>query len=445
MLQLNRYFSLQVHIRTVNMVGSSSKWVICIALLIGIGLTTSTDSLDFSRSNLTEVPKCPLKQSITSINLDENNIQELFPHSFISYDELTTMNLACNGLQKIHDGTFDNVHNLKSLNLSQNSIVQLPAGFGPSTTKITSIFLISALGDLRLLTDPYFSAFTGLKNINIGSNNVANLNDTFFPPNVQRIYANTGTMDRFPPMSSLTPSIQILAFAEHQLATMSQEAIVGLFELQEVIMYKNKINNFPNFSHCGKLTLLRFDHNQLSYIPKEHIGGLESIYKIHISYNWFVNMTDISHLRSLEKFFIGYNLITEIPTSFIEGLVNMKTFACNNNKLKSLPNISAFFPVLEELYVQGNYLKTLPDLFEFPSLATLQAAENSYECNVSLCGLRMVPWLKPSVNNLKDKPLCNLPPTYADTEVVRFHPTLMECYRGKPSNNATVSMVDLFF
>ena len=420
------------------MVGSSSKWVICIALSIAIGLTTSTDSLDFSQSNLTEVPICPINQSIASFNLDDNKIKELFPHSFINCHELTRISLACNGLQKIHDGTFDNIHNLNSLTLNENSIAQLPADFGPSTTTLTSIFLVSAMEDLRLFNYPYFSAFTRLAIINIGLNNNGNLNDTFFPPNIRWILANTGTMDTFPPISSLTPNIQILAFAEHQLVTIPQKAVAGLFELHELIMSKNIIKIFPNFSHCKKLTLLRFEHNDLSYIPRSHIEGLESIREIHFINNWLSNMTDISHLISLQKFFIGYNLITEIPVWRIEGLPHMKTFACNNNKLKSLPNISAFFPELEALYVQGNYLKTLPDLFEFAPLVTLQSAENPYECNVSLCWLRMLPWLNPSVNILQDSPVCDLPAAYADAFVVRFHPSLMECYKGGSFEVATI-------
>ena len=216
----------------------------------------------------------------------------------------------------------------------------------------------------------------------------------------------------------------------HQITAIPSEAIAGLVELKEVYLYGNKIQNFPNFRYCVKLTVLRFERNQLSYIPREHIEGLQSIREIHFTNNLFIDMPDISHLISLQQFLIGYNLITEIPASFIEGLMNMKTFACNNNKLKLLSDISAFSPELEELYVQRNHLKTLPDLFEFPSLATLQAAENPYECNMSMCWLRMLPWLKPSMNILTDIPICDLPPAAADTRVVRFHPTLMKCYNG---------------
>ena len=178
-------------------------------------------------------------------------------------------------------------------------------------------------------------------------------------------------------------------------------------------------------------------------LPREHIKGLESIREIYFENAWLANMMDISNLISLRKFVIGLNLITEIPASFLKGLPNMKIFACNNNKLKSLPNISAFFPQLEELYVHGNHLKTLSDLFEFPSLAILQAAENPYECYMPMCWLRMLPWWKASVNYLQDNPVCGLPAAHTNTAVLRFHPTLMKCYNG--GSIKMISFIDAYF
>ena len=345
------YFSLQMDNRTRNMFGSIFNWVIWITLFIWIGLSHNTGSLDFSQSSLTEVPISPADQAITSIRLDKNNIQELFPYSFKNYDKLTKIYITYNGLRRIYDGTFDNIHYLSYINLNVNSIVQLPVNFGPSTSRLFNIDLVSACADLSLLTHPYFSAFTGLAIINIGLNNIGNLNNSFFPPNIRMLKANTGTMDTFPLLSSLTTDVQSLELADHLLTIIPQEAIARLFDLNDVHLNDNKIRNFPNFSHCTKLTLLRFERNDLSYIPRQHIEGLESICEMHFSNNWLVNMTDISHLVSLQRFFIDNNLIAEIPSSFLEGLTNMKTFACNNNKLKSLPNISALFPQLEELYV----------------------------------------------------------------------------------------------
>ena len=414
-----------------NMFGCSSKLIVCIIVLTGIALSNSTDSLDFSESDLTEVPTSPLNQSIHSLNLDGNNINELFPHSLRNYDKLIKISLQRNWLERIHDASFNNIHNLKQILLNANNIIQLPAHFGPSTSKLDTILLINALVDLSLLVYPYFSSFTSLRYINFGYNQNGNLNDSFFPPNIKWLAVIGGTMDRFPPLSYLTSGITILNFANQQLTAIPQQAIAGLHELRVLHLKSNKIRNFPNLSHCKKLTLMQFEHNELSYIPRKHIEGLEKIREIHFTKNLLENMVDISHLKSLQRFFIGYNFITEIPGSSIEGLINMKTFACNHNKLKTFPNISALFPELEKLYVNGNHLKTLPDLYEFPSLVTLQSGANPYECNVSLCWLRMLPWLKPSVNILQDNPICDLPAAYTDTAVVRFHPTLMGCYNGE--------------
>ena len=112
------------------MVASTSKWVICITLLKRIGLGHIIVSLDFSQSGLTEVPLCSVNQSIDKIDLNKNNIQELFPYSFNNYNTLNEISLASNGLRMIHDGTFDDIHSLQNLILNENSIKQLPANFG---------------------------------------------------------------------------------------------------------------------------------------------------------------------------------------------------------------------------------------------------------------------------------------------------------------------------
>ena len=145
-------------------------------------------------------------------------------------------------------------------------------------------------------------------------------------------------------------------------------------------------------------------------------------------------MTDISYLYSLEKFTIGYNQITDIPEEFIMGLHNMRTFGCDNNSLLFLPNISRYFPQLQELYVQGNQLKTLPDLYDMPALSILTVANNPYVCNRSLCWLRMLPWMNPNNPMTQDTPRCDQPTSVTGTEVLRYHPTVMNCYEGRPAS-----------
>ena len=95
-----------------------------------------------------------------------------------------------------------------------------------------------------------------------------------------------------------------------------------------------------------------------------------------------------------------------------------------NNNITFLPNISLFVPNLSELYVQGNRLKTLPDLYDVMSLLILEAADNPFRCNSSLCWLRMLSWMRPLNTMLRDQPVCKgpvwddiWPPRYFDPGV----------------------------
>ena len=94
------------------------------------------------------------------------------------------------------------------------------------------------------------------------------------------------------------------------------------------------------------------------------------------------------------------------------------------------PNISRLFPQLQELNVKGNNLKTLVDLYDLQSLLSLTAAENPYVCNMSLCWLRMLPWMKPYITMLQDNLLCDQPTSRAGEDMVHVHPIQMGCYDG---------------
>ena len=240
-----------------------------------------------------------------------------------------------------------------------------------------------------------------------------------------------GTIDRFPLLSS-SPSLSYVAMGQQKISTIPEEAIAGLLRLRTLKLGNNEINNFPNFSHCRRLTKIYLPENRISHIPREHIKGLDRIILMRLDNNLMANMTDISNLATFEEFTVGHNNISKISSEYLMGLPNMEIFKCNNNNnIHVLPNISRYFPLLKELCVQGNNLKTLPDLYDMPSLSILTVAQNIYACNLSLCWLRMLSWVKPDVTFLKDTPLCQQPASATDTKIVRFHPTDMRCYMGR--------------
>ena len=407
-----------------------SKRVMYIFACIGIHRVAST-TLDYSNSNLTEVPPAPGNSTVTKLLLNQNRIRELQRYSLKGYTDIVELSMIKNGLRVIHDGAFDDIGTLDKLYLTTNKIIKLPADFGPSTTTVTMINLINAIQDPGILTYPYFGAFTNLFLLDIAVAMVGNVNDSFYPPNIGLLAMNMGTMDTFPDVSSLTPSAFWVSLDGHRISAIPERAFRHMPRLQVLFVSNNRLGFFPDVSNCTRLKRLMLTNNEIPFIPRQLIEGLESIEEFQIAQNKLTNMTDISNLSTLRIFNIGSNLISEIPASYIVGLLNMEVFACDKNKLLFLPNITKLFPHLQNLHIQGNRLKTLPDLYDVTSLSTLTAAENPFVCNQSLCWLRMWPWMRPSLTVLQDKPLCDQPASLAQKEVLRFHPTDMECYKGE--------------
>ena len=391
-------------------------------------------SLDFSYSRLTAVPAPPEDTFVYVLILQGNTIEELDSQSFqhYRYTRVHTLNLAANGLRVINDGTFDNFVYLLFLDLRSNHVIQqLPSTFGPSTPHVTYFSLWAAIGDPGILTYPYFAAFTSMTSLNIGWAVLGTINASILPPNAIELILKYDDINLFPQLSLYARQAEVLRIQHNNVEVIPQDHIDGLTELRELWAGGNRIGNFPNFSHCIKMTILSLPNNEIPYISRGYIEGLDSIIEMDFANNQLTDMPHISHLDTLEKFLIGFNQITTIPTDFIVGLPNLKIFACNNNNITFLPNISLFVPNLSELYVQGNRLQMLPDLYDMMSLLVLEAADNPFLCNSSLCWLRMLSWMRPWNTMLRDQPVCEGPATLANVSTTRAHPTLMQCYEGR--------------
>ena len=121
------------------------------------------------------------------------------------------------------------------------------------------------------------------------------------------------------------------------------------------------------------------------------------------------------------------NQLTALPLKKIKGLEKLEFFFLQNNQLTSIPDIS-FMQNLRTLQLKNNELTTVPDLFNLP-LEKLWLSNNQFNCNQSLCWLRMWPLLKPAV--LRDDPTCVSPPTLANQSIMAISPTVLECYKVK--------------
>ena len=221
-----------------------------------------------------------------------------------------------------------------------------------------------AISASQILTYPYFSSLTNLVHLSLHDCNIGNISDSLWPPNIQLLLLGYCQVDKFPLLSISSPILTYVSMPNQKFRTIPEKAVAGLFRLRFMKLTNNEINNFPNVSHCKQLTTIYLGKNKISHIPRGHIMGLDKLRIMHLDHNLLANMTDISNLATLKEFSVGHNMISEISNACIVGLLNMKIFMCNDNNIYVLPHISIYFPLLKELFVQGNNLKLLPDMYD---------------------------------------------------------------------------------
>ena len=391
-----------------------------------------TDALDYTRHNLTAVPRRPV-WSVNDLHLDisDNCIVVLNDTSFIGYDNLIGLFVINNNLKYIMDGTFNKMYQLELLFMNFNNIIQLPSVFGPSENTLKTVSLWMALDDSSIIIYPYFATFVNLQDLNLGGNFFMQLRDgSKLPPNVTDLNLKKSGIYDFPFLSVFSPHVKYFTINDNRIKEIPQSAIAWLSELVEFDAGDNYITQFPSFVNYSLLTKLYMEINKITVVPRENIEGLIQLRIFWLQKNLLSSMTNISHLTSLEDFHTGYNMIRELPEDIFQGLPNLRKLSCEYNQISALPDLAALLPSLEEFYVQGNSLLTLPDYYTHSSPLIFHVQDNPFVCNRSLCWLRLLAWINPTSHLDLDSPTCAEPPIVVDARVRRAHPTGMECYDG---------------
>ena len=388
--------------------------------------------LDYSRRQLSEVPSLPGNASIIyTLKLAYNNIMLLDHTSFVGYYDLKILKLNHNSLRLVMNGSFNHMHQLEYLSMMENKIVQFPSAFGPSDQTLQYFNLWRAVSDNSLLAYPYFSGFVQLETLLLGGNhNLQPLDATILPPTLTNIVLNYGAVSNFPHFSPDISRLEKIGIQNNKIEIIPQSAIALLSELLKFHAARNRIIIFPNFVNCSFLEELFIDHNLITVVPRGNIEGLTRLRILWLQNNRLSHMTNISHLTSLREFNISYNIVAELPQEILRGLPNLLKLSCEHNQISVLPDVVALLPSLQEFYVQGNRLLTLPDYYAHSSPLTFHVRGNPLICNRSLCWMRLLNWTNPTSPLSLDTPTCTEPPPVANFLVAQAHPMAMMCYDG---------------
>ena len=184
-----------------------------------------------------------------------------------------------------------------------------------------------------------------------------------------------------------------------------------------------KSMQLANFQH---LAIIAMNDNRLlnGNLILKHLPNLKLLFAPRCNLHVFPNL---SAAPALEKVQLHFNKFSVIPASTLRNVSRLHTLGLIQSRIRYLPDMSRLVS-LKHLFITGNTLMAIPDLFDLP-LANLLWTSNPLECNESLCWARMWNDVKPTV--LQQTPVtCASPPEVIGIHLTDIHPVVMKCYTG---------------
>ena len=365
----------------------------------GFGSLVHLQLLDLSSNLFTEYPEVINKcTSLLQVDLSSNRIYQI-PQTINKLKKLAKLNLAYNNLTIIPN--LKDMSNLRTINLKDNLI----HSFKASSKSLQYIYL----SDNRI--SEFEDELPNLRNLDVAKNP---LTSVYFKENFMNFLT---TLNLSKANLTIVPSIiwkkfiklRKLELDENNLTQIS-EAIENLTELTHLSFTRNKLENLPR--SIVKLKNLRFldlhSNNITEFVPD--LANLQLTH-LNLSSNGLTYWQDSLVNPSRENM----PLFTTLKyLSVADNRLNSKS-AIWVSKFKKLKHLNISFnaiaevglnsmPKLEEMYMSGNQLSSLPgELIEnLPSLRILMLNNNRLQSlPAELSGLKHLRVLDVSNNHLK--------------------------------------------
>lgn len=350
-------------------------------------------SIFLGENDLQELPST-LGKSLTElshlswINLDHNKVHSIHPGSFPK--SLETLSIQYNYLKEFPFHCFEQLSNIKRLYIRGNTLRELPI-HGFSTVRILEHLDIGD-NNIDYLNGNLFNKTLIVRDLNLDYNKIKRIADeTFLGMNVARIYLSMNRIEEISDLAfhGLENSLEYLDLENNNLYSVPK-ALFILNNLKYLYISSNKIQTIENDSFSGFSSSLKFlslSSNQLTEVPSEALRVCKRL----------------NHLN------IGYNLISEISSDNFSGWgEHLETLLLRNNRIMHLQsNLFKSTPRLRELTLSFNKISEVdPDAFVdiAGSLESLEISFGLYREEFPddfLKVLKGLLWLALDNNNLK--------------------------------------------
>jgi hypothetical protein len=197
------------------------------------------------------------------------------------------------------------------------------------------------------------------------------------------------------------PMVRAYVFNDPSIDTIDDDVITSL-EADGTFVFDCSncgIHDLSGIEYFSHLQLLMAPENAISFLPE--LGSLADLTDVYLHDNQIQTLVDGGVFllpASLVYLELQDNKLTSFPLEFI-ALTNLTSLDMSGNKMGALPDIFDVIgnlislrmsstgmisvpgsitriPTLETLYLDGNMLRTLPDLSGLPQLKMLSASSN---------------------------------------------------------------------
>ncbi|XP_055260535.1 platelet glycoprotein Ib alpha chain [Moschus berezovskii] len=203
------------------------------------------------------------------------------------------------------------------------------------------------------------------------------------------------------PPPNLQVDTAILHLGENPLGTFSMASVVNLPHLTELFLAKSQLTSLQTDAKLPRLEVLNLAHNKLSSLPE--LGrALPALSILDVSFNKLTSLSsDALHgLSNLQELYLRGNQLRTLPPGLLELTSRLKKLNLAENDLQELPpELLKGLEELDTLYLQKNRLRTIPTGF-FGMLLLPYAFfhNNSWTCD---CGiLYFSRWLQDNPSNV---------------------------------------------
>uniref|UniRef100_A0A0A1X3Y8 Insulin-like growth factor-binding protein complex acid labile subunit n=1 Tax=Zeugodacus cucurbitae TaxID=28588 RepID=A0A0A1X3Y8_ZEUCU len=292
--------------------------------------------------------------------------------TFYGWEHLQVLRIHGCQLNELRWEVFDGLTALDHLSLERNGISEVPPFSFYGALHIQTLSLAH-----NLIADLHYRALAGLLELEVldlSDNRLDKLSERTFPPFPKMLrvdFRNNPIRNILPASFWVMNSTRAMHFDSKTMALRlkNSQPFESLSELQTLHIGNVSVGNlgqhmFKGLTALEKLTL----HGNIRSIEFDAFAGLHKLRELELSHCGIqeLSMDAFIECRALEVLDLSYNNISYFPPGLLDDQPN-----------------------LEEIYLQGNRLRTLPHTFFLrPKLRLAHLSENPWECSCDMFNWR---------------------------------------------------------